>query len=66
MVIPIALVVAAVAAISIYTYNSSRSRSFSRNAPKITLRTEYQNPFEVANQFVNPFAEYKSPFDNLK
>ncbi|HCS78466.1 TPA: hypothetical protein DIV55_01850 [Patescibacteria group bacterium] len=32
--------------------------------PTIVLTTDYQNPFEP--EYVNPFSEYKNPFDNLK
>lgn len=37
-----------------------------RNASDITLKTEYSNPFEPAAQYVNPFQEYKSPFQSLQ
>lgn len=34
--------------------------------PAVGLKTEYKNPFEKDTQYVNPFSEYKNPFDNLK
>jgi len=34
--------------------------------PTVKLKTEYKNPFEKETQYVNPFAQYKNPFDNLK
>jgi len=34
--------------------------------PSITLKTQYQNPFDKTSQYVNPFAETKNPFDALK
>lgn len=36
------------------------------SAPKITVKTEYKNPFKKENQYVNPFDEYKSPFLNFE
>lgn len=30
------------------------------------LKTEYQNPLDEKTQYVNPFSEYKNPFDELK
>lgn len=33
---------------------------------KVEVKTEYKNPFDRENQFVNPFAEVKSPFNNLQ
>ncbi|MBI4059142.1 hypothetical protein HY404_02795 [Candidatus Microgenomates bacterium] len=33
---------------------------------KVELQTQYQNPFDKDAQYVNPFASYKNPFDQLK
>lgn len=33
---------------------------------KVEVRREYKNPFDRDNQFVNPFAEVKSPFTVLQ
>lgn len=33
--------------------------------PKVELKTQYQNPFKAQSQYVNPFQEFKNPFDNL-
>lgn len=30
------------------------------------LKNIYQNPFEKDTQYVNPFSEYKNPFDNVQ
>lgn len=30
------------------------------------LKKTYQNPFEKETQYVNPFAEFKSPFQSLQ
>lgn len=32
----------------------------------VELKTEYANPFERSTQYVNPFADYKSPFISLQ
>lgn len=34
--------------------------------PTVSLQTQYQNPFDENSQYVNPFSEYKNPFDSLK
>lgn len=37
-----------------------------KKEPAVSLQTQYQNPFDKNTQYVNPFARYKNPFDNLK
>lgn len=37
-----------------------------KRQPSVELQTQYQNPFEKAAQYVNPFSGYKNPFDALK
>lgn len=32
----------------------------------VSLREVYENPFDKDTQYVNPFSEYKNPFDNLE
>jgi len=32
----------------------------------VVLKKEYKNPFDKNSQYVNPFAQYKNPFDSLK
>lgn len=32
----------------------------------VELKTEYQNPLDEKTQYVNPFSEYKNPFDEMK
>jgi len=39
---------------------------FGSGEPVVELRTEYKNPFLSENQYVNPFDEFKSPFNSLK
>ena len=34
--------------------------------PDVELKSQYTNPFEADAQFVNPFSQYKNPFDFLK
>ncbi len=46
------------------TYNKPQTQSTTQQA--VPLKTDYQNPFDKNNQYVNPFAEYKNPFDSLK
>ena len=33
-----------------------------QNVPKITVKSEYKNPFNKETQYVNPFQTYKNPF----
>ena len=33
-----------------------------QQGPKISLKTEYTNPFNKDTQYVNPFEKYKNPF----
>lgn len=33
---------------------------------KVPLSEVYQNPFDQKTQYVNPFSNYKNPFDSLK
>lgn len=33
-----------------------------QKAPKVSIKTEYKNPFDKKTQFVNPFKTYKNPF----
>lgn len=34
--------------------------------PTVSLKNEYENPFDKDTQYVNPFSEYKNPFDSLE
>lgn len=33
-----------------------------QKGPKVSIKTEYKNPFDKKSQYVNPFQEYKNPF----
>lgn len=48
--------------------NTKKSLKVSSGKPptSITLKSEYKNPFKESTQYVNPFAEFKSPFINLQ
>lgn len=35
---------------------------FLSKEPKVSLKTEYKNPFDKKTQYVNPFDTYKNPF----
>lgn len=56
------------------TYDTAKTPAVSTSAkqspvkkePEVVVKTEYQNPFDKNNQYVNPFSEYKNPFDTLK
>lgn len=37
-----------------------------KEVSKVTIKSEYKNPFDQQNQYVNPFAEFKSPFTSLQ
>jgi len=32
-------------------------------APKVQLHSTYENPFDKSAQYINPFVEFKDPFD---
>ena len=34
--------------------------------PGVELKSQYTNPFKADTQYVNPFSQYKNPFDFLK
>lgn len=35
---------------------------FLSKEPKVSIKTEYKNPFDKKTQYVNPFETYKNPF----
>jgi hypothetical protein len=35
---------------------------FLQKEPKVSIKTEYKNPFDKKTQYVNPFEDYKNPF----
>jgi len=36
------------------------------SASSIAPQNQYENPFDKDSQYVNPFSDYKNPFDSLK
>ncbi len=37
-----------------------------KKEPTVSLQKQYQNPFDKGAQYLNPFTQYKNPFDALK
>lgn len=37
-----------------------------KKEPTVQLQKQYQNPFDKDSQYVNPFSQYKNPFDTLR
>ncbi len=37
-----------------------------KKEPTVSLQKQYQNPFDKNAQYLNPFSQYKNPFDALK
>lgn len=37
-----------------------------KKEPTVQLQKQYQNPFDKDAQYINPFTQYKNPFDALK
>lgn len=37
-----------------------------QKGPKVSIKTEYKNPFKKETQYVNPFETYKNPFTIAK
>ena len=64
---PIVLLVAIVAIASAYVLLvlGVVKNPFSKEL-KVPLTEVYQNPFDQNTQYVNPFSEYKNPFDYLE
>lgn len=38
----------------------------SSQAFAVVLKNDYKNPFDKTSQYVNPFAQYKNPFDAIR
>lgn len=37
-----------------------------QGGPKVEVKKEYENPFKKETQYVNPFENYKNPFEVAK
>lgn len=73
LVAPILLVLIIVAIVFILIsqgFIKNPFKSFSlptvKKEPAVSLQKRYQNPFDKSAQYVNPFSEFKNPFDLLK
>lgn len=43
-----------------------KNASFLSKEPKVSIKSEYKNPFDKETQYVNPFDTYKNPFKVAK
>ena len=51
-----------------YIFTSNKARQAKQpqdSVAQVQLKEAYQNPFDANTQYVNPFSEYKNPFDQL-
>lgn len=39
---------------------------FLSKEPKVSIKSEYKNPFDKKTQYINPFDTYKNPFEVAK
>lgn len=66
LVIPLLLLLAVAGAVALIYFgvikNPLKNLKIVESGPKVTLKTEYKNPFKKESQYVNPFEEYKNPF----
>ena len=62
----VAVVIIAVGAFLIFGKGRLKITSIGKKEPKVSVNTEYKNPFKKQTQFVNPFDQYKSPFLTLQ
>lgn len=46
--------------------NPFQNFPFINSGPKVSVKTEYKNPFKKETQYVNPFQSYKNPFEVAK
>lgn len=67
------LIIVAVVVVLVYLVSQGKLKSpvkvpglSQTKAPTVSLQTEYQNPFDKNAQYVNPFSQYKNPFDTLR
>ena len=69
LILVLALIGAAVAGYVLFmrSKNVLPGSSNTQSAPSsVNLQKKYENPFDTKTNYVNPFAEYKNPFDSLK
>lgn len=66
--LPLLLVLVGLAALAVVVFRSGAVKITQKSSikePTVQLTESYQNPFDKTTQYVNPFSEYKNPFDNL-
>lgn len=67
LVLPLLLLlVAAVAALIYFGVISNPFKNLFQKGPKVSVKSEYANPFKKETQYVNPFETYKNPFTIAK
>lgn len=66
--LPIVLLLIGVVFVSLVRFGAIKdpfpvkSIPFLQKEPKVSVKTEYKNPFDKKTQYVNPFESYKNPF----
>ena len=59
------VVIAAIASAYVLLVLGVIKNPFSKEL-RVPLHAVYENPFDKETQYVNPFSEYKNPFDYLE
>ncbi len=68
----VVLILTSIALLTVYIFkNTKYGKQFQQQLtktqePTVSLKQEYNNPFNRESQYVNPFDTTKSPFLNLK
>lgn len=68
------LVIVIVAAVAVFLLQNSgkysipglQNKQSTADKRSVSLKNDYQNPFDKNTQYINPFAVYKNPFDSVK
>lgn len=55
-----------VAGVAYFLISKGTIKNPLQKQPEPQLKTEYKNPFEKESQYLNPFDEYKNPFDVVR
>lgn len=67
LALPLLLLLAAgLAALIYFGVIKNPLKSLFQKGPKVSVKTEYANPFKKETQYVNPFDTYKNPFTIAK
>ena len=65
VVLLLLLILAVIAALFMLVYFKGAKSPLGKaphKGPKVSTKTEYNNPFDKKSQYVNPFESYKNPF----